>query len=141
LQTTDATRRRLGNLRAMTHEHLSTVLADNLELSAERAAGLRNALQNAGDEPLETACRHCALSQDELLTIMSRHILTHNPRVRLAQVSLNPAALSYIPARDAWDYLLLPASVEPDGHLLCCTTEQSVPTALAYLMQHLPIPF
>ncbi len=52
-----------------------------------------------------------------------------------------PAALQQIAPHDAWDYLILPVSIDTDGTLLCLVCRDTLALALTFLLNHTPQPF
>ena len=125
----------------MTHEQMTSVLVQQNLISQEQ----RTAVLSDPGVTSDTRCflEHAAkeLDESELLGGLIEHTRKTATAVKLTQTAHDPAALEYICARDAWDFLILPLAVEPDGHLLCCTTSETLGTALAYLTRTLAIPF
>ena len=81
------------------------------------------------------------LDCEEIVQALAQAIVGSAPRVRLFQTPHDPAALEHVPARDAWDHLILPLAFAADGSLLCCTTRETLPASLGYLYRHLAVAF
>ncbi|MEM8739148.1 MAG: hypothetical protein AAGG38_11830 [Planctomycetota bacterium] len=94
-----------------------------------------------GGETWTAAAAAWGVDEAAALHSLSGYWRREAARVQLHRVPHDPAALGYVGARDAWDYLILPLAVEPDGHLLCCTTVETLPTAIARLLNTLSVPF
>ncbi|MEO1236184.1 MAG: hypothetical protein AAFX76_05280 [Planctomycetota bacterium] len=129
----------------MTHDHLTAVLLrDHLLTATQREALLGPAAPGGEAECaclLDRAEGELGLDRANLFHALCVHWHRAAPRVRLHQTTMDPEALAYVEARDAWDTLVLPLAVEPDGHLLCCTTDETLPGAMELLFRTLAIPF
>lgn len=127
----------------MTHEQMTEVLVNqNILTESQRTALLAPAAAPSDNHCfLEHAAEQFGLHEVDLLDALSKHLRHESPAVRLSQTVHDTAVLDYLSARDAWDYVILPLAIEPDGHLLCCTTEETLSTALAFLMRTLAVPF
>ncbi|MEL7088603.1 MAG: hypothetical protein AAGL98_09230 [Planctomycetota bacterium] len=127
----------------MTPEQMTAVLVAQHQITEKQRATLLGQLHADSDKIsfLELAHRQFGVDQLDLLNTLARHLQKSADHVKLSQTPHEPGALRYVPARDAWDYLILPLELEPDGTLLCCTTDETLPTALAYLMRSLRVPF
>ncbi|MEM9418768.1 MAG: hypothetical protein AAGA25_06865 [Planctomycetota bacterium] len=127
----------------MTHEQITSVLVEENLLTQDQRTAVLTAPGVTSDNQcfLEHAAKHLNLDEVELLGGLIEHTRRNATEVKLTQTAHDPAALEYICARDAWDYLILPLAIEPTGHLLCCTTSETLGTALAYLTRTLAIPF
>lgn len=126
----------------MTHEQITAVLVEQKVLTPEQQTAVLDSPDSASDNQcfLTHTAEQLGLLEIDLLEAITRHHKSA-PEVRLSQTAHDPAALDYLAARDAWDYLILPLAVEPDGHLLCCTTPETLSTALAFLLHSLAVPF
>lgn len=127
----------------MTHEQMTTVLVQrNILTEAQRSSLLDPAVAPSDNRCfLEHAAEQFGLHEVDLLDALSKHLRESSAEVRLSQTVTDTAVLDYLSARDAWDYVILPLAIEPDGHLLCCTTEETLSTAVAFLMRTLAVPF
>ncbi len=124
----------------MTLSEILPALAQDQLLSPEQ----RKRLQ---DDPPATAADLCSrledqgVSRDDIVGCLARQTRRTAERVRLSRVGHQPEALAYLTAGDAWDYLVLPLQIEPDGRLLCCTTGETLATSLDFLLRTLDLPF
>lgn len=127
----------------MTHEQMTTVLVEQQLLTQDQREAVLQSSATPSDNQcfLEYTAEQCGLHEVDLLDALGKHLRQAAPHVKLAQTAHDPAALAYLSPRDAWDYLILPLAVEPDGHLLCCTTPETLSTALAFLMRTIAVPF
>lgn len=127
----------------MTHEQMTTVLVEQHLLTDEQRASVLESPTTPSDNQcfLEHTAEQFGLHEIDLLDALTKHLRHAAPEVKLSQTAHDAKALEYLAARDAWDYLILPLSIEPDGHLLCCTTPETLSTALAFLMRTLAVPF
>jgi len=127
----------------MTHQQITSILVQQQKLTdAQRDTLLEHLGAGSDNTPLlATAAEHFGLNEIDLLDALADHLRRSADRVNLSQTPHDPASLAHLSARDAWDYLVLPLTIEPDGHLLCCTTEETLPTALVFLMRTLAVPF
>lgn len=127
----------------MTPEQMTSVLVAQHQLTESQRDALLGQLHDASDKIslLDLAHEQFGVNELDLLDALTKHLQSSTDHVKLSQTPHEPAALTYVPARDAWDYLILPLELEPDGSLLCCTTEETLGTALAYLMRSLDVPF
>ncbi|MEM1028676.1 MAG: hypothetical protein AAGJ38_11380 [Planctomycetota bacterium] len=127
----------------MTHEQMTNVLVQQSLLTEEQQALVLDSSATPSDNQcfLEHTAEQFGLHEIDLLDALTKHMRHTAAEVKLTQTAHDPQALEYLAARDAWDYLVLPLAVEPDGHLLCCTTTETLSTALAFLMRTLAVPF
>jgi len=127
----------------MTHEQMTTVLVEQELLTEPQRAAVLSSSATPSDNQcfLEHTAELFGLNEVDLLDALTKHLRGSAPEVKLSQTAHDRAALEYLSACDAWDYLILPLAVEPDGHLLCCTTAETLSTALAFLMRTLAVPF
>lgn len=80
------------------------------------------------------------ISEVCVLTALAEQVALRSPEASLATEHFDPQALRLISAKDAWDQLVLPIRWE-DGELLCATTEETLPAAIAMLSAQLDCPF
>lgn len=127
----------------MTPEQMTAVLVQENRLTEDQRDTLLRELSATSDKAslLELAQQQFGLGELDLLDVLADHLQNSIQTVRLPQTAHEPGVLKFVPARDAWDYLILPLEMQADGRLLCCTTEETLPTALAYLIRSLDIPF
>lgn len=127
----------------MTHEQMTTVLVEQQLLTDPQRSTVLESPMTPSDNQcfLEHTAELFGLHEVDLLDALTKHLRHAAPVVKLSQTAHDAASLEYLSARDAWDYLILPLAVEPDGHLLCCTTSETLSTALAFLMRTLAVPF
>ena len=127
----------------MTHEQMTAVLVQQQLLSEAQQQAVLESTTTPSDNQcfLEHTAELFGLHEIDLLEALTQHLRHAAPHVKLTQTAHDAQALEYLAARDAWDYLVLPLAVEPDGHLLCCTTPETLSTALAFLMRTLAVPF
>lgn len=127
----------------MTPEQMTAVLVAQHQLTEDQRTALLDQLHATSDKVslIDLAHEQFGTNELDLLDALAKHLQKNADHVKLSQTPHEPGALTYVPARDAWDYLILPLELEPDGSLLCCTTEETLPTALAYLMRSLNVPF
>ncbi len=115
----------------MTPEQATAVLVQR-QLLTETAR--RQLLDAAAPGDLIAHCVEASPADaDQILHALASAAAGQAPRIRLAQVNHQPAALEYLSAREAWEYLILPLEIEADGTLLCCTTRETLPTSLGHL--------
>lgn len=127
----------------MTHEQMTTILVQQKLIDPAQQAALLTPANAPSDQQcfLEHAAEQFNLHEVDLLDGLAKHLRGTAKHVRLSKTAHDTSVLDYLSARDAWDYLVLPLAIDPDGRLLCCTTEETLSTALAFLMRTLAVPF
>jgi hypothetical protein len=127
----------------MTHEDLAAILVQHQLMTPERRDQLLAESPSHPDKLwlIDKVCAAGDTNEQEVLDVLARHVRAGAMRVRLSQVPHDPAVLPYLSAREAWDHLVLPLAFGPGGELICCTTEQSISSALACLLSHVQLPF
>lgn len=127
----------------MTHDTIGTMLVDEGLLTQDEHRWVQDQLKASSPEAsyLTLAAKLTEHDESTLLDQLVELLVDEAEHVRLSQAPHDPNALSYLTAQDAWDYVILPLAIEPDGHLLCATTEENLSAALAFLLNTLAIPF
>ena len=125
----------------MDRSELIECLATCRAIDAVTAETLRKRDDLVSNDLLDAAGSLTQQPPETLLTLLCEHLLCTVDRVRLSQMPHDPAALNYLTARDAWDYLLLPLQMQSDGTLLICTTEETLGASLTFLLKTLEVPF
>ena len=124
----------------MTYEQATAVLVQRQLLSRDDRRSLLSELAELGGDLLSAVAQRSG-DAARVQRALAEAVLQDAPRVRLFSAVHDPAALGYLSARDAWDHLVLPLQVEPDGTVVCCTTRETLPTTLAFLYARLDAPF
>jgi len=110
-------------------------LANDAECEAVRAAF----------DPTGPTLEHLAqlLHRDteELINALEAAIAPTLEPAILGTLPHTPAALNQVAPHDAWDYLILPVSIDPDGTLLCLVCRDTLALALSFLLNHTGQPF
>ena len=83
---------------------------------------------------------HVEISDADLWDCLAHDLAPTYPLVHLTIQQHDASVLSLIPARDAWEHLVLPLR-EEDGELVCATTMETLAQALRYLLSNLTQPF
>ncbi len=119
---------------------LCTILNDAGLADAQECETLKAALDPTGPtlQHLSTVLRR---DVDELLDALEAAVLPTLTPAALTATPHVPAALHQIAPHDAWDYLILPISFDPDGTLLCMVCRDTLALALTFLLNHTGQPF
>ncbi|MEM9884193.1 MAG: hypothetical protein AAF800_14870 [Planctomycetota bacterium] len=129
----------------MTPDQITDALAAPLGLDPRQTQAIHDAIGGVAEgEPsclLEVAEAAAGVPAAELLAELTRYFRGHAMRLNLSRVTHDPAVLGHVRPADAWDYLVLPLALGPEGHLVCATTEETLDTALAFMLRSLAVPF
>lgn len=127
----------------MSPEQMTAVLVAQQQLTEPQRQTLLDRIQATSDnvDLLALAHEQFGVNELNLLTVLAKHLQKSCEHVQLCETAHEAEALTHVAARDAWDYLILPLQIQDDGTLVCCTTEETLATALAYLMRTLSVPF
>ena len=127
----------------MTTTQLTSILVQQQQLTTQQRDELLHDAEGFShlDALLAAAAERFHLESANLIDALSAQIAAAAPRIRLSQAPHDPEVLAYVPACDAWDYLILPLAFDEAGQLICCTTEETLQTSLAYLLGNLEVPF
>lgn len=110
-------------------------LADDAECHAIRAG-----LDPTG-ATLEQLARLLRRDPDELIATLEAAVAPTLAPATLTTLPHVPAALHQVAPHDAWDYLILPVSIDPDGTLMCVVCRDTLALALRFLLDHTGKPF
>jgi|GEM_PF-1726612 len=124
----------------MRREALCSILGEaGLADDAEREA-IRVGLDPAGPTLLQLA-ELLRRDHEEILAALEAAVAPTLAAATLTTLPHTPAALNRIAPHDAWDYLVLPASIDTDGTLLCVVCRDNLALALGFLLDHTGQPF
>lgn len=124
----------------MRPEEISSILQQAGLADAAEAQALRNELDPAGPT-LQQTTRILRRSEDELLEALVEAVTPTLTPATLATLPHVSTALGRVAPHDAWDYLILPVSIDPDGTLLCLVCRDTLALALTFLLNHTGQPF
>lgn len=121
-------------------ETLCAILNDAGLADADECETLKASLDPAGPTlgQLSTLLRRDA---DELIDALEASVLPTLTPAALTTIPHVPAALRHVAPHDAWDYLILPVSIDADGTLLCLVCRDTLALALSFLLNHTRQPF
>lgn len=80
------------------------------------------------------------LDEIEVYDTLARRVETKCERVNLITEEFDPGTLELIPARDAWNHLVLPLRKE-NGRLVCATAIETLAESIAFVHQAVQRPF
>ncbi len=81
------------------------------------------------------------LSELAIFDALAEQAKRHTVYARLDDAQIDRNCLFLLSPRDAWDQLILPLHFDADRELICVTTVESLPTAIAFLQRKLSVPF
>lgn len=109
-------------------------------LNRRQADTLLN-LQQREHRPIDDlAVERFGIERHDIHSALSGVFLPQCPHVDLTRETFDEQALSYLPAREAWEHLILPLRIA-DDQLICATTAWCLAEAIAYIQQSVPIAF
>ena len=81
------------------------------------------------------------VSELAVLEALAEQARRHGTYARLHEQEIDRNCLYLLSPREAWDQLILPLHFDHDRELICATTVETLPTAIAFLQRRVSVPF
>ena len=87
------------------------------------------------------AAKMFQVSELAVLDALAEQARRHGVYARLHEQEIDRNCLYLLSPREAWDQLILPLHFDHDRELICATTVETLPTAIAFLQRRVSVPF